>query len=453
MTGYYEWVEGSKSLLCVGLDPTPQQLRLDFLKDVVLATAPSAAVFKPNFGFYLAGGLHGLEILSELIKFIHGQGVPVILDGKWNDIGNTAVAYGAGAFDAFGADAVTVNPYLGLDSVEPFLRAGKGVYILCHTTNPGSLDLQHQMVGGQPLYLYVAELTRRWGSDIGLVVGATFPEAIQEVREIAPNARFLIPGVGSQGGDLERSVAAGLIRATGAGVLVNASRSIVGAPDPGLAAEKMFNDLNAARDKALAQPVVQREPYERLIRALFDAGCVKFGSFTLASGKKSPIYIDLRMLVSDTNLLWQVARAYDSILSGLVYDRLAAIPYAALPIGTAISLINGRPMIYPREAKDHGTGQSIEGARRRGEVVVVIDDLITTAKSKFAAIDPLQEDGLQVQDIVVLIDREQGGREQLELAGYHLHSLLTLRQIVGTLARLDLISAEQQQEVEAYLAA
>jgi uridine monophosphate synthetase len=161
--------------------------------------------------------------------------------------------------------------------------------------------------------------------------------------------------------------------------------------------------------------------------ALLAAGCVRFGRFTLKSGLESPIYLDLRLLISYPTLLAQAGRAYAVVLAGLRFDRLAALPYAALPIATAISLHAGWPMIYPRrEAKAYGTAAEIEGAYTAGERVVVIDDLATTGGSKFEAIAKLAAAGLVVEDVVVLIDRQSGAAESLAAAGYRLHAVLTL---------------------------
>lgn len=168
-----------------------------------------------------------------------------------------------------------------------------------------------------------------------------------------------------------------------------------------------------------------------LADGLLAAGCVKFGEFTLKSGLKSPIYIDLRQLISHPRLLEQVAAAYLPILHHLSFDRLAALPYAAIPIATAISLAGNYPMIYPRkEVKDYGTKAEIEGEYHPGETVVVIDDLATTGGSKFEAIEKLTAAGLTVRDVVVLIDRQSGAKEALEAAGLRLHAVLTITQLL-----------------------
>jgi orotate phosphoribosyltransferase len=168
-----------------------------------------------------------------------------------------------------------------------------------------------------------------------------------------------------------------------------------------------------------------------LADALLEAGCVKFGEFTLKSGLKSPIYIDLRQIITYPKLLAQIGVAYLPILKGLEFQRIAGLPYAAIPIATAISLAGNYPMIYPRkEVKEYGTKAEIEGEYHARETVVVIDDLATTGGSKFEAIEKLTSAGLKVKDVVVLIDRQSGAKEALEQAGYRLHTVLTITQLL-----------------------
>jgi len=165
---------------------------------------------------------------------------------------------------------------------------------------------------------------------------------------------------------------------------------------------------------------------------LLGAGCIKFGQFTLKSGLISPIYIDLRRLITYPSLLEQVAEAYLPILHPLSFARLAGLPYAAIPITTAISLVGNYPMIYPRkEVKAYGTKAEIEGEYHAGETVVVIDDLATTGGSKFEAIQKLTGAGLIVKDVVVLVDRQSGAKESLAEAGYSMHAVLTISQMLG----------------------
>ncbi|MBV6395303.1 MAG: Orotate phosphoribosyltransferase [Anaerolineales bacterium] len=170
---------------------------------------------------------------------------------------------------------------------------------------------------------------------------------------------------------------------------------------------------------------------QSLADGLLSAGCIKFGEFTLKSGLTSPIYIDLRRIITHPKLVAEIAQAYLPILSILQFSRIAGLPYAAIPIATAICLAGNYPMIYPRkEAKSYGTKAEIEGEYHAGETVVVIDDLATTGGSKFEAIEKLTGAGLVVKDVVVLIDRQSGAKESLAGAGYSLHAVLTIGQLL-----------------------
>ncbi len=187
---------------------------------------------------------------------------------------------------------------------------------------------------------------------------------------------------------------------------------------------------------------------------LLSAGCIKFGEFTLKSGIKSPIYIDLRRLISYPKLLADVAQAYLPLLSGLQFSRLAALPYAAIPIATAISLQGGYPMIYPRkEIKAYGTKAEIEGEYCPGEMVVVIDDLATTGESKFEAIQKLTDAGLMVKDVVVLIDRQSGAKAALAQAGFNLHAVFTISDMLNRWEESGSIEKEKIEQTRAFLQA
>ncbi len=456
-----------ESLLCVGLDPSldavPDGELEKYCKGIVEATKGAACTYKPNAAFFEARGARGLEALKSVVTHVHSLGFPVILDAKRGDISSTALAYAKAAFDVLGADALTVNPLLGGDSVESFAsRADRGVFVLCHTSNPGARDLQELEAGGAPLYEHIAGLAAAHGArgNVGLVIGATYPEVLERVRRIVPQMWFLLPGIGAQGGDLAASLRAGLTR-EGTGVLVNVSRGISEAADPGKAALEFRDRINEARKIAVssrgpdAKSITQENGWalvEEIALGLHELGAVRFGEFTLKSGLKSPIYVDLRLLVSAPKLMALAAKAIAGLISGLSFDRIAAIPYGGLPIGEAVSLQTGKPLIYPRrEVKEHGTRNSIEGTFAKGETVLVLDDLITTGGSKIEALEPLQKAGLKVRDVAVLIDRGQGGGSELARRGYALHALFTLGGLIDILARAGRIKETTRDEVRAAL--
>ena len=232
------------SMLCVGFDPDPKRLPLslqgrpegiyEFCREIADATADLVCAFKPQFAYFASQRAEAQ--LEKLIKHLKDQypHIPVILDSKRGDIGSTADHYALEAFDRYGADAVTVNPYMGFDTIEPYLKhAGKGVIVLCRTSNPGGSDLQFLNVApnGEPLYLHVAKLAaQQWNNSgqISLVVGATFPEEIAKVRAIVGGMPLLIPGIGAQGGDIDATVSAGKIAGKpGMGMIINSSRAIL----------------------------------------------------------------------------------------------------------------------------------------------------------------------------------------------------------------------------------
>jgi orotidine-5'-phosphate decarboxylase len=232
------------SMLCVGFDPDPKRLPpslqgkpegiYEFCREIADATADLVCAFKPQFAYFASQRAEAQ--LEKLIRHLKDKypHIPVILDSKRGDIGSTADHYALEAFDRYGADAVTVNPYMGFDTIEPYLKhAGKGVIVLCRTSNPGGSDLQFLNVApnGEPLYLHVAKLAaQHWNSSnqISLVVGATFPEEIAKVRAIVGEMPLLIPGIGAQGGDIDATVSAGKIAGKpGTGMIINSSRAIL----------------------------------------------------------------------------------------------------------------------------------------------------------------------------------------------------------------------------------
>lgn len=267
MTPFRERVQAawdrSRSLVCVGLDPDRAKLParfagaeepiLAFNREVIDATHDLVCAYKPQIAFYSAVGAE--RELEKTIAYIRERApnAVVILDAKRGDVGNTAAAYALEAFERYGADCVTVNPYLGGDSLRPFLAdPGRGALILCRTSNPGARDLQDLEVDGRPLYQHVAERTARdWNEhgNAGLVVGATYPEELALLRRAHPELPFLVPGIGAQGGDLEGVLASGLDRRK-QGLFISSSRAIVFAGDASAiraAALDLRDQINALR--------------------------------------------------------------------------------------------------------------------------------------------------------------------------------------------------------------
>ncbi|MDQ1344167.1 MAG: orotidine-5-phosphate decarboxylase [Patescibacteria group bacterium] len=260
--------ERKNSLLCVGLDPDHVSIAKArgneyadparhnvihrFCSDTIAATAKYACAFKPNAAFFSCYEKED-ELQSLIFHIQRSYSTPVILDAKRGDIGNTAERYAEEAFVRFGADAVTVNPYMGCDTIEPFLKhEGKGVIVLCRTSNPGGSDFQDLVTkGGLRLYervaVKMAELDERYGGNrIALVVGATRPSELARVRELVGDMELLIPGIGAQGGDVEATVKAGKNR-HGAGMMINSSRGIIYAQDPAKAARATRDEINSYR--------------------------------------------------------------------------------------------------------------------------------------------------------------------------------------------------------------
>jgi orotidine-5'-phosphate decarboxylase len=264
----------NKSLLCVGLDPESvrfpplylgapaEKSVVRFCRDIIEATAPYVCAFKPNIAFFEVLGACGMDVFQEVLQAVPSH-IPVIVDAKRGDIGNSARNYASAFFDTYECDAVTVNPYMGRDSVQPFLaHHEKGVFLLCRTSNPGARDLQDLLVQdehgeGRPLYEMVARQVQTWNAadNCGLVVGATYPNELSTLRALCPTLPILIPGVGAQGGDLQASVVAG-VDAHGERAIVAVSRSILYAGDgddyalaAGEEARSLRDRINRARSE------------------------------------------------------------------------------------------------------------------------------------------------------------------------------------------------------------
>ncbi len=244
----------NNSLVCVGLDPDPDLMPqvgvYEFNRAIIDATSDLVCAYKPNLAFYEALGIEGMEALLKTVEDVP-SGIPVIADAKRGDIGNTARAYAKALFETFGFDATTVNPYLGYDSLEPFLvYEDKGVFILCRTSNPGAADFQDTLsqespTSSFPLYELVARKAQAWNTqgNIGLVVGATYPGQLKRIRQLCPEMPLLIPGIGAQGGNLAAAVRYG--------VDANGERALISSSRPILYASKGNNFATAARQGVL----------------------------------------------------------------------------------------------------------------------------------------------------------------------------------------------------------
>ncbi len=247
----------NNSLLCVGLDPDPQNLngaksQFEFNKKIIDRTASYVCCYKPQIAFYAAAGLDGLQNLQKTIDYLHTNysDIPVLLDAKRGDVGHTSQMYAKEVFDVFKADAATVIPYCGFDSLEPFFNyQDRGVFVICRTSNPGAADFQDLKVGATPFYLKIAEKIVEWSKkyqNIQLEIGATWPGEIGKIRKISPELIFLVAGIGAQGGDLEGTLSNGLTKDK-KGLIISSSRGIIYAQDPRKAAQNLKDEINKYR--------------------------------------------------------------------------------------------------------------------------------------------------------------------------------------------------------------
>ncbi|NNM53206.1 MAG: orotidine-5'-phosphate decarboxylase [Spirochaetales bacterium] len=451
-----------QSLLCVGLDPRLEVQEgddvrakiVEFNQRIIEATLPFAAAYKPNIAFYEAWGPEGLSALEDTLNLLP-EGVPIILDAKRGDIGPTAEAYARAAYRLKGVDCVTVSPYMGRDAVDPFLKiSNKAVFVLARTSNPSASELQDFRVKKEPLYLRAARVAASWDRRVGLVVAGNDREALTRLRQILPDTWFLAPGIGAQGGTVQEACSAGL-RRDGLGLLVVVAREIANASDPAGAARRLRDGINEARHQALANRQLGQVPMSKLkrklLRGLIRTECFRLGEFTLKSGIKSPFYIDLRRVSSDPKVLRLAGKAYAELARNLSFRSLAGIPVAALPLASAASLELNKPLIYPRiPPKAHGTGNAIEGDWKPGDKVLLLDDLITTGKSKEEAIDVLRSEGLIVEDLVVLLERGAQGRQDMEARGVHLHAYARVEEFFEVAHELGLIDDAKKAELIAF---
>ena len=457
----------NNSLLIVGLDPNPEMMPEEYREDDLLAgieawllwvinsTSDRVCAYKPTLGFYQALGIPGLQLLERILAAIP-KSIPVILDAKHSDL-NTSTVFAKAIFEQWQVDAVTLTPYAGQDHAAPFLvYADRAVFILAHTSNPKAETLQRYPNLEQPYYLQVVKEAQTWATpeQLYLEVGTTNVDILRKIRAIAPERTILLRSLWSKKNNLESLIDIGL-NSVGEGLLIPIPQDFLGNSNLAEKVTDLNQKLNTYRQAKITQAascdiwtpdvcLLTSHPYQSLILELFDIGCLLFGEYVQASGATFSYYIDLRKIISNPHIFNQVLDAYGDIVQQLEFDRIAGIPYGALPTATGLALNLQRPMIFPRkEVKAHGTRRLIEGNFEPGEKVVVIDDILISGKSVMEGADKLKSAGLEIDDIVVFIDHEGGVKQRLADNGYNAYSVLSISEITNTLYEAGRINQEQ----------
>jgi len=493
-----------QSLLVTGLDPNPEMLQSwanrhgmggrsflsqarHWIKAVIEETAPHVCAYKPSLGFYQSLGPVGLELLLEVRDLVPRE-LPLIVDTKHGDL-NSSSAMAQYLFKEFGADAVTLSPLAGQDIAAPFLLyPGKAVVMTCHSSNQAARLFQHYPSEDKPLYLQIVRETQLWGTpdQVLLEVGTSDPAILARVRSEAPERFLILRSLWSEEDNLAAMLEAGLSSAAD-GLLLPLPQHLLVEDDLAAKAEALKQQISSTRErwlenqarndqtpKAVAScdlwlpgPSRPREPLEAqqevphhdealssLVVDLFDIGCLLFGNYVQASGAVFNYYIDLRQIISDPNLFHRVLHAYAGQLEGLMFDRIAGVPYGSLPTATGLSLQLHKPLIYPRkEVKAHGARRLIEGDFKEGDHVVVVDDILITGGSVLEGIAKLESSGLVVRDVVVFIDHggdhDRHAKERLAEAGYRCHAVLSIDQITNVLHKAGRLNDEQAATLNA----
>ncbi len=489
-----------QSLLYVGLDPSPErwgscygaiaspsgpratesglsgsdstQPALSDLQAWLLAliaeTADLVCAYKINTEFYRLLGAQGLDMLARVLSAIPAD-MPVILDTHHGDL-NSSTIVAQTLFRDWQVDAVTLNPYAGQDLAAPFLvYPNNAIVVLCTTTNPSAQALQTYPSADQPFYLHLVNEVKTWGipEQVALEVGPASADILRRIRMAAPERLIVARSVWKEGSNLAALLEAGLNQ-EGSGLLIPVP------PDwliPGekagdrplrTAIQTLRDEINQTRQQVATQHpasaawspdvcLLKRHPYETLILQLYDIGCLQFGEFVQASGAVFPYYIDLRTIISNPQVFDQVIAAYADILQTLHFDRIAGIPYGALPTATGLALRLNSPMIFPRkEVKAHGTRRLVEGHFCKGETAVVVDDILISGNSALEGAAKLESVGLTVTDIVVFIDHGQGVKDRLQQRGYRGHAVLTLSEIIAALTEAGRLDQQQLQALAAH---
>lgn len=450
------------SLLCVGLDPHSSELfpngldgvseefhaqaAFTFCKTIIDETLPFAACYKPNAAFFEAiGPTHGMATLARLLKTCIPNDIPILLDVKRGDIGTTAEAYATACYDHLGADAVTLSPLMGWDSISPFVTeqyATKGAFLLCKTSNPGSNDLLALSCCGSnnmTLYECIAQLASTWSANhpescLGLVVGATDSVAMAQVRNMAGQSTWILaPGVGAQGGNLMEACRAGL-NAQGTGLLIPVSRGISKALNPGMAAKELVHMIQLARREVINKQTSRSESDEPMTMAKIQnyqkefiefslsQGVLKFGSFVLKSGRTSPYFFNAGLFATGASL-FRLGKAYASAIMAstelvkdgkVIFDVVFGPAYKGISIGAVVCAalysdfgVDTCFAYNRKEAKDHGEGGQLVGASMYQKRVLVVDDVITGGTAIRESYDMLTLIGAVPMGVVIALDRAE----------------------------------------------
>lgn len=452
----------NNTLLILGLDPNPEMIPpetdpWEWLQFVIEKTRDKVCAYKPTLGFYQAMGASGIELLENILPLIPSS-IPIILDAKHSDL-NTSTLFAQTVFEKWNVDAITINPFSGQDQVAPFLLyPDKTVFITCRTSNPTASVIQDYPNATSPLYLELVKEVQKWGTpeQVALEVGTNDANVLRQVRQQAPEHLILARSLWTST-EIAPILASGFNN-SGEGLLIPIPQDFLKQETLEEDLIELNNSINNVRedvtqgDEGFCQIwtsdvcLLTEHPHQSLILQLYDLDCILFGDYIQASGEKFPYYIDLRKIISQPQIFQQVLNAYAEILETLQFDRIAGIPYGALPTATGLSLRLHHPMIYPRkEVKAHGTRRVIEGHFQVGETVVVIDDILISGKSAIEGAEKLESQGLKVEDIVVFIDHEKGVKDHLQSQGYRAHSVLTISEINQTLYEAGRISKEQYQ--------
>jgi uridine monophosphate synthetase len=464
-------IDRNQSLLIVGLDPNPEMMPIaatsqrnsvnlianlqTWLTDIIEVTSDRVCAYKPTLGFYQALGVPGIELLATILKLIP-EDIPVILDAKHGDL-NTSSIFAQTIFQQWQVDAVTLMPFVGQDCAAPFLvYPDKAVFMLCHTSNPGAKALQEYPDSDRPFYLETVKQVQSWATPdrLCLEIGTTDTEVLAKIRTIAPERLILLRSLWAEKDSLLPMLDAGLDD-NGENLLIPIPQDLLAQDNLAAEIDSLNQIINESRQNKLLKGstcqiwtanvcLLKQHPYQDLILQLFDIGCLLFGEYVQASGATFSYYIDLRKIISNPQVFDRVVKAYADIVKNLEFDRIAGIPYGALPTASGLALNLSRPMIFPRkEIKAHGTRRAIEGNFELGETAVVIDDILISGKSVMEGAEKLQSAGLKVEDIVVFIDHEGGVKQKLAKNGYRAHSVLNISDITETLYEAGRITSEQ----------